>query len=146
MVLRNASEAEDATQEALARAWKRRHTLRTLDSAPIWFDRIVLNVCRDQLRRRKVIRWLPMPQGAGEAATDQFTQALLSDDLFRALSGLNVDHQIVVVLRYWRDMTIDEIAQRLDVPVGTVKSRLHYAIRDLRAAMGEATKDEFGNE
>ncbi len=48
-----------------------------------------------------------------------------------AVAGLDPDHRIVVVLRYWADLTVDEIAERVGVPAGTVKSRLHYALRAL---------------
>jgi len=48
------------------------------------------------------------------------------------MARLDADHRIVIVLRYWADLTIDEIAARLDMPPGTVKSRLHYALRSMR--------------
>jgi RNA polymerase sigma-70 factor (ECF subfamily) len=48
------------------------------------------------------------------------------------MTRLDADHRIVVVLRYWADMTVDEIAERIEVRPGTVKSRLHYALRSMR--------------
>jgi RNA polymerase sigma-70 factor (ECF subfamily) len=53
------------------------------------------------------------------------------------MTGLPVDQRIVVVLRYWADLPVEAIADRLGVPAGTVKSRLHYALRALRAALAE---------
>ena len=56
-------------------------------------------------------------------------------DLDRALDALDVDHRIVVLLRYWQDRTVDDIAERVGIPAGTVKSRLHHALRTLRASL-----------
>ena len=56
-------------------------------------------------------------------------------DLDRALDALDVDHRIVVLLRYWQDRTVDDIAERVGIPAGTVKSRLHNALRTLRASL-----------
>jgi RNA polymerase sigma-70 factor (ECF subfamily) len=47
----------------------------------------------------------------------------------RALDRLSAEQRVVVVLRYWRDMPLEQIATRLDIPLGTVKSRLHYALK-----------------
>ncbi len=55
--------------------------------------------------------------------------------LDRALADLGIDHRIVVVLRYWQDRTVDDIAARLGIPAGTVKSRLHHALKDLRSSL-----------
>jgi RNA polymerase sigma-70 factor (ECF subfamily) len=63
------------------------------------------------------------------AAADPFRATLNRDAVGRALARLSPEQRIVVVLRYWRDMPLDEIATRLDVPLGTVKSRLHYSLR-----------------
>jgi RNA polymerase sigma-70 factor (ECF subfamily) len=52
-----------------------------------------------------------------------------------AFARLSPDQRIIVVLRFWRDLSVEEIAERLGIPAGTVKSRLHYALRSLRAAI-----------
>ncbi len=137
-LLGDAHEAEDATQDALARAWSRRRSLRSLDKAPAWFDRILVNVCRDRLRRRRIVRWVPIAGDASSSAADPFAEALTRDSVLRHLSTLDVDHRIVVVLRFWADLPLDAIAERLDLPLGTVKSRLHYALRDLHRAIEQA--------
>jgi RNA polymerase sigma-70 factor (ECF subfamily) len=54
------------------------------------------------------------------------------DELATALARLKPDHRIVVALRFYRDMPLEEIAARTGVPVGTVNSRLHYALKQLR--------------
>jgi RNA polymerase sigma-70 factor (ECF subfamily) len=55
-----------------------------------------------------------------------------------ALATLSPDHQVVVALRFYRDLTIDQIATRLGIPAGTVQSRLHYALKQLHAAIDAA--------
>jgi DNA-directed RNA polymerase specialized sigma24 family protein len=64
-ILGDAREAEDATQDALARAWRQGSSLRHRDSAQAWFDRILVNVCRDRLRQRRPrVRWAEMEGAA----------------------------------------------------------------------------------
>jgi RNA polymerase sigma-70 factor, ECF subfamily len=134
-ILGDAADAQDATQDALASAWKRRSSLRSGNSGQAWFDRILVNACRDRLRgRRRGIRWLPI-EGDPAVPSDPFAAAIAEDAVLRGLNVLDLEHRAVVVLRYWADLSLDAIAERLEIPPGTVKSRLHYALRDLRAAI-----------
>ena len=130
-ILLDDGEAEDAVQEASLSAWRRRSSLRDADRFDAWFDRILVNQCRDQLRRRRrTVKVTAPPIGfdAPAAAPETGTDA----DLDRALDALDVDHRIVVLMRYWQDRTVDDIAGRLGIPAGTVKSRLHNALKHLR--------------
>jgi RNA polymerase sigma-70 factor (ECF subfamily) len=70
----------------------------------------------------------PVPRGATDAVAER-------DQLERAFRRLSVDHRAVVVLRYFVDMTPDEIAAALGIPGGTARSRLHHAMRGMRAAL-----------
>jgi RNA polymerase sigma-70 factor (ECF subfamily) len=129
-VLRDPIGAEDAVQEALLRAWSKRRSIRfELGQPQRWFMRIVLNVCRDELRRR---RHQPVattePTAVGRAPSD-------NDDLGRAIARLAEDEQIVLGLRFGRDLTIPQMALALAIPEGTVKSRLHHALEHLRAEL-----------
>jgi RNA polymerase sigma-70 factor, ECF subfamily len=133
-ILGDADEAEDATQDALGRAWQASASLRDADAAQAWFDRILVNLCRDRLRRRGRVRWLALDD-AMPASVDPFARAIDGDEMLRGLGALDADHRIVVVLRYWADLPLESIADRLGVPLGTVKSRLHYALRDLGRAI-----------
>lgn len=130
VLLRDAGEAEDATQDALMRAWQQWDRLRDDERAGAWFGRILVNVCRDRLRRRRtaVIGWLPDPSSPDPAARTAEREAL-----WQAFAGLSVDQQIVVALRYYLDLPLEAIAERTGVPPGTVKSRLHHALQALRA-------------
>jgi RNA polymerase sigma-70 factor, ECF subfamily len=138
-ILGEAREAEDATQDALARAWRRRSSLRRLDTAQAWFDRILVNACRDRLRRRRLrVSWADVDDGLPSPAADPFAALVARDAVLRAMIGLPIDHRIVIVLRFWADLPVDAIADRLGIPAGTVKSRLHYAMRELRAALADS--------
>jgi len=128
-LLGDAGEAEDAMQEALTRAWRAWPRLRDPDSVGPWLDRIVANVCKTRIRRRSGVRSVAFDDALEVYAPDPFRAALARDTVGRALDKLSPEQRVVVVLRYWRDMPLDQIATRLDVPLGTVKSRLFYALR-----------------
>ena len=129
-------EAEDATQDAFTSAWRQRATLRDPDKFEAWFGRILVNGCRDRLRRRARVRRLPDAREEEQVA-DPASAALDRDVLGRALASLDPDRRIVVILRFWADLSVDDIAARLAIPAGTVKSRLHSSMRALRAALEE---------
>ena len=130
-ILRDPSEAQDATHDAFVQAWRKWPTLRDPERFQAWFDRILINTCRNRLRR--TARW-QMRDISGEiliATGDDFARAQERDVIDAALAELSPDHRIVVALRYFRDLPIEDIAARLDIPAGTVQSRLHYALRQL---------------
>jgi RNA polymerase sigma factor (sigma-70 family) len=133
-LLGDASEAEDAVQDAVERAWKGWPRLREESSFGPWFERILVNVCRDRGTRRSRIRPAELTD-IHTTAGDPFRALLDRDAIGRALAALPTDQRAVVVLRYWRDLSLEEISDRLDLPLGTVKSRLHYALEAMRGAM-----------
>ncbi len=144
-ILRDASTAEDAVQEAIAQAWTRRRSIRMADSASGWFIRIVVNVCRDELRRRRRRPQLaPLGDAAmGMAGADSTASAHEHDDLAAAVARLTDDEQLVLGLRYGRDLTVPQIAALTGIREGTVKSRLHHALEHLQAALdAERRADE----
>lgn len=131
-LLGSADEAEDAVQEAIIRAWRGWPNLRDENRFAVWFEQIVANVCRDRGQRRSRLRALPLDAKMVVVARDPFRAALDRDEVGRALQALPADQRAVVVLRYWRDLPLEEIAERLAVPLGTVKSRLHYGLLAMR--------------
>src|SRR5450759_1238948 len=134
-LLRDEGEAEDATQEAIARAWESWSKLRDQ-------DRFAANVCQDRLRKRRGIRIVEInDETAGDLhARDAFRDALARDEVGRLVQSLPPDQQVVVALRFWRDLSLEEISDRLDLPLGTVKWRLHYALRSLRKELDRQGK------
>ena len=134
-ILGDDCEAEDATQDAFTSAWRQRSTLRDADRFDAWFGRILVNSCRDRLRKRTRTRRLIVEGDPDRASPDNAHSALERDELYRAVAALDPDQRIVVMLRFWLDLSVDEIAERLGVPAGTVKSRLHRSMARLRAAL-----------
>jgi RNA polymerase sigma-70 factor (sigma-E family) len=137
LLLADAHEAEDAVQDALVVAWQAFETLRDADRFGAWFDRILVNGCRDRLRRRNVVRFIPIDGGPEPAGGDPFTAFIERDALLGGLGALTPDERIVVVLRFWADLPLEGIAERLGWPIGTVKSRLHRALGRLRADLSQ---------
>jgi RNA polymerase sigma-70 factor, ECF subfamily len=133
-ILLDDGEAEDAVQEASLTAWRKQASLRDPSAFDAWFDRILVNECRDQLRRRRRSVPIGAPSIRLEAAADR-PETGSDPELDRALATLDLDHRVVVVMRYWQDRAVDDIAVRLGIPAGTVKSRLHHAMRSLRASL-----------
>jgi RNA polymerase sigma-70 factor (ECF subfamily) len=138
-ILHDATDAQDATHDAFERAWRSWSTLRDRSRFEPWFDRILVNTCRDRLRSAHR-RTTDISEEVAITSGDQFGQAHDRDLLANAIAGLSPDHRVVVALRYYRDLTVDDIAVRLGVPRGTVQSRLHYALKRLHAAIDAADR------
>lgn len=132
LLLGNGMEAEDAVQDALVLAWQRFEDLREADRFGAWLDRIVVNGCRDRLRRRGTIRFIPLAVDIDPPDRDPFATFLERDALLASVDRLSADERIVIVMRFWADLPLESIAERLDWPLGTVKSRLHRALGRLR--------------
>jgi RNA polymerase sigma-70 factor (ECF subfamily) len=143
LILGDQHEAEDATQDALLRAWRSAGSLRDPAGFQAWFDRILVNVCRDRLRRRGKVRVITMDEAvAASADRDPFRTIFDRDEVLRAMGSLDDDHRIVIVLHYWADLTLEGVAARVGWPVGTVKSRLHRGLAVMRSRLDTATVAE----
>jgi RNA polymerase sigma-70 factor (ECF subfamily) len=134
-LLGNATEAEDAVQDALVKAWRNWPALRDPAAFGPWFDRIVVNVCRDRMRRHRTLRMVELDAAGDVESSDVFGSMVEDDAVAAAVARLSPDHRIVIALRYWRDLTLEQVAETLGLPLGTVKSRLHYALRALRSEL-----------
>jgi RNA polymerase sigma-70 factor (ECF subfamily) len=133
-------EAEDATQDAILQAWRSWPQLRESASFPGWFERILVNVCYGRLRQRRRAKLVELPGTPESLAMDPTRSMADRDEVGRSLSALTPEQRVVVVLRYWRDMTVPEIAIRLNLPPGTIKSRLHYGLAAIRTHMAAASE------
>ena len=140
LVLRDRDEAEDATQEAIEKAWLAWRTLRERDHFDAWFDRILVNVCRNRMRRSRIIRMVALDDAHHVQSPDSHASTVARLALEPAFGRLTPDQRIILVLRFWRDLPIEDLAERLGIPEGTAKSRLHYALRALRRAI-ETTEE-----
>jgi RNA polymerase sigma-70 factor, ECF subfamily len=133
-------EAQDAVQDAAVAAWARFGSLRERERFDAWFDRILVNGCRDRLRRRGRVQVVDLAV-APERATPDATGGIAEREALRAaLARLSPDQRTVVVLRYFADLSLEEIAEHTGERLGTVKSRLHYGVEALRAAYDAAAR------
>ncbi len=145
LILGDRDEAEDALHDALEAAWRARGSLRDPERFDAWFGRIVTNTCRDRAwrRRRGPIAIADLPE---REAPDELAGLADRYLLRRALRELDIDHRTVLVLRYYADLSVEDIAARTGVRAGTVKSRLHYGLRALRAALEATARREAERE
>jgi RNA polymerase sigma-70 factor (ECF subfamily) len=140
LVLRDPHDAQDATHDAVVTAWRKFATLREMNRFEAWFARILVNTCRDRLRRRKFRIHDELIDTPSDATPVDRTIAD-REALAAAFERLNADQRIAIVLRFYMDLTVDQIAVRVNAPSGTIKSRLHHALHKLRAAL-ELEDDE----
>ena len=128
------AEAEDAVHDAALRAWQHIGEVRDPARLEAWFTRIVVNSCRDRIgaRGRRPLTLADPDPGAAPDHAEAFAR---TDALEQAMRVLSPDQRIVIALRFVEDRSIEEIAVRTGLRPGTVKSRLHYALRALRAAL-----------
>jgi RNA polymerase sigma-70 factor (ECF subfamily) len=135
-ILRDAHLAEDAVQAALIVAWRELRTLRDPDRFEPWLHQILTNECYAEARRRSRwsanIRLLPV-EGPSDAA------GILTvndrDQLERAFRRLTLEQRAVLVFHHYLGLPLPEVADRIGIPRGTAKSRLHHATAALRASI-----------
>lgn len=135
-ILRDLDLAEDAVQGALITAWHELRTLRDPSRFEPWLHRILTNACYSEARRRK--RWaegLRILPVAGASSPDEYLTVDDRDLLERAFRRLTVEQRAVLAFHHYLGLSISEVADHLDIPVGTAKSRLHHATRVLRASI-----------
>lgn len=136
LILGNRADAEEAVQEAYLRAWRFRDALPSGVDGRRWLFRVVVNTCNSKLRKEIPHRDRRASEAALETVSsghDAARDADVAHDVVAALADLPVHLRVVVVLRYYADLSEREIATAIGRPAGTVKSRLHEARRQLAA-------------
>ena len=135
-ILRDRDLAQDAVQASLIVAWRDLRTLRDNDRFEPWLHRILTNECYAEARRRKrwsaSIRLLPVDgprEPVGILTVDD------RDQLERAFRRLTLEQRVVLVFHHYVGLPLPELADRLGIPLGTAKSRLHHATFALRASL-----------
>jgi RNA polymerase sigma-70 factor, ECF subfamily len=135
-ILRDPYQAQDAAQEALIGAWRDLPTLRDPERFDAWLNRLVVNACyveiRGNRRRTAHVRALTLDQPPGR---DMATSVADRNALERAFRSLTAEQRAVVVSHHYLGYPLTEIAETLGIPVGTARSRLHYAVRHLRRVL-----------
>lgn len=135
------ADARDSTQEAFILSWRRIRELRDPDRFDAWLQRIAVNASRMTLRARgrRRVREIPSGDVAALAAASDAGVAMPdrsdADRLGAALERLTLDQRTILILHHLEGHGVAELAAILEIPVGTVKSRLHTARRALEAAL-----------
>lgn len=143
LILRDGELALDAVQDALVRAWRDLPGLRDPDRFDAWLYRLTVNACLDLARRRRrrsievALSPIAMPS-VGDWSADVAERQQLDDALGRIEPGWRA----IVVMHFYLGMPMPDIAAVLHIPLGTAKSRLHRALRELRAQLAEPDRPD----
>lgn len=135
-ILRDRHLAEDATQQALLDIWRYIPRLRDTSKFEAWSYRLLINVCYDEAKRRP--GWVPsdsLAPGDVPISGDATGPVIARDQLSRALQRLSLEHRAILVLRYFMDLSPQEISETLAIPRRTVYSRLQRALASVRGAL-----------
>ncbi|HLO31422.1 MAG TPA: RNA polymerase sigma factor [Anaerolineales bacterium] len=142
-ILDDSSEAEDATQEALLAALRSLDSFRGVSSLKTWLYSIAVNICRNRLQRHKTYNRLTRILGnilrirATPSVEESAIQRESNEAIWRVIHSMDEKHRIPIVLRYYHDLSVAEIANILQIPEGTVHSRLNAARRQLQGVLKE---------
>jgi RNA polymerase sigma-70 factor (ECF subfamily) len=137
-ILRDASRAEDAVQQAFLIAWRELPRLRDESRLEAWLFKLLVNVCYAEARHTR--RWQPglhlvTDDRQGPTTDDAQLSVARRDELERAFRRLSGEHRTVLVMHHYLGLSGAEIGERLGLSPGTVRSRLHYARQQMRAAL-----------
>jgi RNA polymerase sigma-70 factor (ECF subfamily) len=137
-ILRDADRTDEAVQECLIRAWRQLPRLRDPDRFDAWLRRLLVNACHDESRRARrrshetPVLAVDLARPSGRDASADLADR---DELERGFRRLSVEQRTVLVMTHYLGMTAREVAETLDIPVGTAQSRLLHAIRAMRAGL-----------
>jgi len=137
-ILRDSDRAQDAVQDALLMGWRDLRALRDADAFEAWLRRLTVRACygvaRKERRRNRVEVHVTLDLGSIGVPD---TSAELADRewLYDMLGRLAIDQRVIVVLHYYLDLPVTEVAEILDIPYGTAASRLHRGLESMRRSM-----------
>jgi len=154
-MMRNEDEAVDLSQEAWVKSWQRLKQFQGESSFGTWMTRIVINLCLDQLRRRKRQRTESIEEMSEESGgverqmpvvtvnpTERLERGELRKKIDQALGQLSHEHRTVLVLHEFEELEYKEIAKAMDCSIGTVMSRLFYARRKMAVLLASLKTEE----
>ena len=154
-MMRNEEEAVDLSQEAWVKSWQRLKQFQGESSFGTWMTRIVINLCLDQLRRRKRQRTESIEEMSEESGgverqmpvvtvnpTERLERIELRKKIDQALAQLSYEHRTVLVLHEFEEMEYKEIAKSMECSIGTVMSRLFYARRKMAVLLANLKTEE----
>jgi RNA polymerase sigma-70 factor, ECF subfamily len=135
LILRDTDRAQDATQEAIVHAWRQLPQLRDPDRFEAWLRRLLVNACYDEgrrLRRRAEVSLLHLD---GRQVADPAPGLAETDRIERAFRRLPIEQRTALVLQHHVGLSHTDIAKTLDIPIGTVKSRIRYGTAAMRSSL-----------
>ena len=135
LILRDSDRAEDATQEAFVRAWREIPRLREAGRFDAWLRRLVVNACYDEGRHVKRRAEVSLLHASERFTADTASAMAETDRVERAFRQLPLDQRAVLVLQHYIQLSHSEMADTLGIPIGTVKSRLHRALGEMRTSV-----------
>lgn len=137
LILRDEDRAQDAVQDALVDAWRDIRGLREPERLEAWLHRLLVRSCYNQARRqrRRTVVEVALSPAEEPQVGDVQRSVAAHDQLERGLRRLTHDQRAVLVLTYYVDLPLADAARALDIPLGTMKSRLNRAVQALRAAI-----------
>ena len=134
-ILRDPQLAEDATQQALVAVWRSLPDLRDPERFEAWSYRALVRTCYAEAKRHRRRDEVPFQPSDRQVVPDSLMTLAERDRIERGLRRISVEHRTVLALHYYLDLPLDHIAGALEVPLGTVKSRIHRAQQALRSAL-----------
>ncbi len=155
LMVGNKEEAEDVLQEVFIAVWKSRNTFNPAKGKlTTWLHRITINQCANSKRRKQVTilsmeeardGGFDLPQIRGSEPPEELLMNRLEyERTIAAVNSLDGKHRPTLILRYFSDLSYNEIAEILGIPLGTVKSRLNQAIRTLRGELEKEKREQGG--
>ncbi|MDD4860282.1 MAG: RNA polymerase sigma factor [Dehalococcoidales bacterium] len=147
LVTGSREEAEDVLQEVFVSVWKSRRTFNPeKGKLTTWLHRITVNKCLERQRKKKL--YAVSLEGIDLPDTQSSDEVLISrqeyEKLIEAMNSLDTKHRAVLVLRFFNDLSYDEIAQAAGIPLGTVKSRINQGLKMLRSQYDVMQKEAHG--
>ena len=142
LILRDGEHARDAVQETLIRAWRDLPGLREPAAFDTWLHRLLVRACVDVGREQQRILKLTARVVEHPVVGDSLTRLAARDEMERAFSRLEREQRAILALRYYADLSLEETARALAIPVGTAKSRLHRALGALQAALDAESRTD----
>lgn len=134
--VKNQDQALDIVQEAIVKALQKRYTLRHIEYLKTWFYRILINECYSTIKKSKKLIFLGSYQDFETSlkTKDKYNE---EDELYHAMDLLEPKLKMIIILRFFEDMKIEEIAKITKTNTNTVKTRLYKALKILKINMEE---------
>jgi RNA polymerase sigma-70 factor (ECF subfamily) len=146
LIMRDTDHADDAVQETLIRCWRQLPNLRDIDRFDAWLYRILVHAAADEAKRhRQLVRSIQVVD-VESSIQDTVQRIADRDQLERGFVRLSIDQRAVIVLHHFAGLPLVEVARVLGIPTGTAKSRYHYAMSALRAALEADARSTAGRK